>query len=111
MQNTTQLIDLKLLLEAQLYFMVIEKAQQLHFIFGSDSQSSDIRTCEHFCRSIIGGIGSVVEIRVCIYTPYELLSIGLSLVGIDVPRQHRQKRETNVDDYAANFGVVQLVHA
>jgi hypothetical protein len=46
-----------------------------------------------------------------IYTPDDLLSIGLSMVGIDVARQERQKRETNVDDYTANFGVVPLVHA
>jgi tRNA G10 N-methylase Trm11 len=48
-----------------------------------------------------------------IYTPEDLLSIGLSMVGIDVEWQHRQKRETNtnIDDYTANFGVVPLVHA
>ena len=64
-RNTTQLIDIKLRLEAQLYFMVIEKAQQLPYTFGSNP--SDTGTCEHCCRSIIGGIGSVVKIRVCAF--------------------------------------------
>ena len=41
----------------------------------------------------------------------QVLSIGLSLVGIVEARQHRQSRKRNIDDYKSYFGFKPVIHA
>ena len=41
----------------------------------------------------------------------QVLSIGLSLVGIVEARQHRQSQKRNIDDYKSYFGFKPVIHA
>lgn len=40
-----------------------------------------------------------------IYTSDQVLSLGLQLVGFDEARQGRSKKETNIEDFKAHYGV------
>ena len=46
-----------------------------------------------------------------IWTPDQVLSIGLSLVGIDEVRQLCQSRKRNIDDFKSYFGFKPVIHA
>lgn len=47
--------------------------------------------------------------NVYLYTSDRVLSFGLELMGIDIARQQRVKRETNLEDFKAFYGVHPLV--
>lgn len=48
---------------------------------------------------------------VYIYTPDQVLRIGLKMVGVDRHRQHRQSRKTNRGDFTVHYGVDPIVCA
>ena len=62
-------------------------------------------------RRLVAALAACCTMVLIIYTTDEVLCFGLELFGMDRRRQQRQQRETNIEDFKAQYGVSPVVYA